>query len=123
MRRNRLQELLRIQPRCAPSARAWVFASIGECFLRARDWEQAELHLHTALALAPDAKPTLKSLVRTRVLCMHNSSHSTCIAMHSNSTRLTGSYVLLLQAKLYTKTKDVALRDEMVERLRQLDAS
>lgn len=63
--RGRMKELLLVKPRCLHSERAWTFGNIGECFLRERDFEQAEFYLQTALALEPRSKSTLKSLVRS----------------------------------------------------------
>lgn len=82
---TRLREQLRVRPRCEPSDRAAVLATIGECLIRDRHFDEAEFHLQTAVAITPDLKPALKSL-----------------------------------AKLYSKTGQTNLKDDVLTRLRAL---
>lgn len=63
LREFRLKDLLHFNPTCSPAARAYAMANLGECFLREHNFVEAEFYLQTSIAIEPNHKTTLKSLV------------------------------------------------------------
>lgn len=95
--------MLKINPQCSPSARARIFARLGECYIRMRDFDKAEFYLQTSTSIQPELEPALKSLVRV-------------LHLPTFSQKLMGN----AQAKLYTKLSDTKSKNLVLATLQEI---
>nr|CCA13946.1 conserved hypothetical protein [Albugo laibachii Nc14] len=98
-----LHEMLHMDPQCSPIDRAVIFAKLGECYVRMREFDKAEFYLQTSTSIQPAYKPALKSLVRV-------------IRLEKLSHKLMGNG----QAKLYTKVNDAKSKSVALAQLQRI---